>query len=529
MDASVEMPTGLEVRGSVSAWAAQQIFTPAAMIFLQELNRRFEAERRRLLQAREDRLQRFYAGERPRFLSSTLAVREAEWRVPEAPTDLQDRRVEITGPADEKLMINALNSGARVFMADLEDATSPTWDNVVAGQCHLHAAVRRQLRHEEPGGRLYTLRQNIATLVVRPRGWHLEEAHVCCDGVPIAASFLDFGLYFFHNAHELVRRGSGPYFYLPKLESHEEARLWNAVFVHAQQALGLPVGTIRSTVLIETLPAAFEMEEILFELGAHATGLNAGRWDYIFSLIKTLGHRPEFLLPDRAHVTMDAPFMQAYCRLLVDSCHRRGAHAIGGMSAFIPNRRDRVLNARALEQVRVDKRREVSLGFDGTWVSHPDLVPVAQQEFDRALGTNPHQLAHRSGASSVAAEELLDLNGVSGSLTEMGVVNNMRVALLYLAEWLAGRGAVPINNLMEDVATAEIARAQIWQWLHVFTGGVSHAQYRRLRGLALAEIHDNGHLAAAADLLDELVLPSRLPGFLTIPAYQRLLQDERAA
>lgn len=520
---------GLAVRGPLSPWAEEQLFTPAALHFLHALCTRFEPERRALLQAREARDQRYLAGERPQFLATTRAVREASWRVPAAPADLQDRRVEITGPPESKLMINALNSGARVFMADLEDATSPTWANVLTGQRNLYDAVRRQLQYEGPDGRRYALAKTLATLVVRPRGWHLDEAHLRCGGAPVSASLVDFGLYFFHNAHELLRRGSGPYFYLPKLESHAEARLWNAVFVHSQEALGLPVGTIRATVLIETLPAAFEMEEILFELGAHATGLNAGRWDYIFSLIKTLGHQPDFLLPDRAHVTMEAPFMQAYCRLLVDTCHRRGAHAIGGMSAFIPNRRDRVLNARALEQVRADKRREAALGFDGTWVAHPDLVPVAQQEFDQVLGAEPHQLRRLPTGSAVREEELLGLQGLPGALTEVGVVHNMRVALLYLAEWLAGRGAVPINNLMEDVATAEIARAQIWQWLHVLAGGTERGQYQRLRDLALAEIHDNGHLSAAADLLDELVLPARLPSFLTIPAYQRLLRSEQVA
>lgn len=529
VDAAGKSAGGLEVRGPLSPGAVDQLLPPAALGFLHELCLRFEPERQALLQARETRYQRFFAGERPHFLQATREVREADWRVPAAPADLQDRRVEITGPPDSKLMINALNSGARVFMADLEDATSPTWANVLAGQRNLYAAVRRQLQHEGPDGRRYALGKSLATLVVRPRGWHLDEAHLACSGAPVSASLVDFGLYFFHNALELLRRGSGPYFYLPKLESHLEARLWNAVFVHAEKALGLPVGTIRATVLIETLPAAFEMEEILFELGAHATGLNAGRWDYIFSLIKTLGHQAEFLLPDRAHVTMEAPFMQAYCRLLVDTCHRRGAHAIGGMSAFIPNRRDRVLNARALKQVQLDKRREASLGFDGTWVAHPDLVPVAQEEFDRVLGVHPHQLACRPQGDTVGAEDLLNLRGLSGSLTEMGVVHNMRVALLYLAEWLAGRGAVPINNLMEDAATAEIARAQIWQWLHVLAGGTDRHQYRRLRDLALAEIHDNGRLAAATELLDELVLPARLPSFLTIPAYQRLLGMEQAA
>ena len=522
--------TTIVARGPQVA-GAERILTPHALDFVASLTRRFAGERARLLARRAERQKSFNAGELPDFLPETAAIRAGDWTVAPAPADLADRRVEITGPTDAKMMINALNSGASVFMADFEDALSPPWDNVVGGQVNCMDAIRRTLLFRSPEGKEYRLNPAIATLVIRPRGWHLDEKHFMVDGRPAPASLFDFGLYFFHNARELLGRGSGPYFYLPKLESHLEARLWNQVFDEAQDALGIPRGTIRATMLIETIVAAFEMEELLYELRTHAAGLNAGRWDYIFSVIKKLGHRPEFLLPDRGQVTMAVPFMEAYTELLVRTCHRRGAHAIGGMAAFIPSRRDLEVNRIALARVREDKGREASRGYDGAWVAHPDLVPAVREVFDAALNDRPHQKERRGDEGPVERERLLDVRIPGGRVTEAGVRSNVSVALQYLEAWLRGHGAVAINNMMEDTATAEIARAQLWQWIRhaVPTEGGEPVTLERVRKILSEELErleasavPGARLAEASQLLDRLVSAEEFPEFLTVEAYQKL-------
>jgi malate synthase len=494
------------------------VLTDEALEFVAELHREFAPRRRELLAARAERQARLAAGELPDFLPETRAVRAApDWRVAPAPRDLQDRRVEITGPVDRKMVINALNSGARVFMADLEDANSPTWENCVLGQQNLIDAVDRTISLEQ-NGKSYRLSDDVATLLVRPRGWHLPEKHVLVDGEPISASLFDFGLYLFHCGQKLLDAGSGPYFYLPKLESHLEARLWNDVFVHAQDALGIIGRRIRATVLIETILAAFEMEEILYELREHSAGLNAGRWDYMFSVIKKFRDRPEFVLPDRPQVTMTVPFMRAYTELLVQTCHRRGAHAIGGMAAFIPSRRDPEVNETALARVAEDKQREAGDGFDGTWVAHPDLVPTAQVEFDRVLRSRPNQVERQRDDVTVTAAELLDVPSTPGEVTDDGVRLNVSVGIQYVASWLAGNGAAAINNLMEDAATAEISRSQIWQWLR-------HGRVPRERVLEIQreELERLGPgYEAAAQVFGEVALAEEYSEFLTLPAYERL-------
>ncbi len=509
---------------------AESVLTSDALSFLATLHRKFDARRQHLVAARHERQAAFDAGAMPGFLPETAHIRDDPgWRVAAAPTDLDDRRVEITGPVEPKMMINALNSGARVFMADFEDALSPTWANVVTGQWAVSEAVRRRLTFETDE-KTYALQSQIATLVIRPRGWHLEEAHLVVDGSPVSASLFDFGLAFFHNAREQLDRGSGPYFYLPKLESHLEARLWNDVFVAAQEALGIPRGSVRATVLIETILAAFEMDEILWELREHASGLNAGRWDYIFSLIKKFHTRSDMILPDRVLVTMAVPFMRAYQQLLVRTCHARGAHAIGGMSAFIPNRREPDVTENALARVREDKQREAGDGSDGTWVAHPDLVPVAREVFDAVLGDRPNQKARLRDDIRVAAAELLDTRVEGGRITEAGVATNVSVALQYLASWLAGNGAAAIHNLMEDAATAEISRSQLWQWrVHGVTlddgrpmtdelyAAVRDAELDRLRATA-----PDYRWTDAASLLDQLVLSDDFAEFLTLSAYPML-------
>src|SRR5215468_4052310 len=438
---------------------SDEVLTRDALEFVAMLHRRFAATRDELLARR--------AQPRFQFLPETAAIRDGDWHVASAPADLTDRRVEITGPTERKMMINALNSGARVWLADFEDANTPHWRNVVEGQVNLVDAIRGTAAFTSPEGRRYELAERTATIVVRPRGWHLPERHISVDGRPAVGALVDFGLHFFHNAKALLERGSGPYFYLPKMESHLEARLWNDVFTHAQAELGVPHGTIRATVLIETIPAAFEMEEILYELREHASGLNAGRWDYLFSIIKKFRTRgTEFVLPERNAVTMTAPFMRAYTELLVKTCHDRGAHAMGGMAAFIPSRRDPEVNAKALAKVRDDKARESADGFDGSWVAHPDLVPVCQEVFDGVLGDRPNQLGKLRDDVEVSAADLLAVAKTPGGITEAGLRNNISVGLQYLANWLAGTGAVAIFNLMEDAATAEISRSQVWQWLH---------------------------------------------------------------
>jgi malate synthase len=501
------------------------VLTAQALDFIARLHQQFEPRRQHLLHLRDERLARIRAGVRPRFLAETADVRTADWQVAAAPPDLQDRRVEITGPVDRKMLINALNSGAKVFMADFEDSLSPTWQNVVEGQANLQDAIRRTLELTTEEGKHYALNEQLATLVVRPRGWHLIEKHVTVDGESVSASLFDFGLFFFHNAHELIARGTGPYFYLPKLESHLEARLWNDVFNFAQDALDLPRGTIRATVLIETILAAFEMEEILYELREHAAGLNAGRWDYIFSVIKKFSHDPAFILPDRAEVTMGVPFMRAYAELLVQTCHKRAAHAIGGMAAFIPSRRDAEVNERALAKVREDKKRESSQGFDGTWVAHPDLVPVALEIFDSVLGSAPHQKHKLRPDVKADAGALLDVSIPGAQITQDGIKHNVAVALRYLDAWLQGTGAAAIYNLMEDAATAEISRAQLWQW-RVHGKGVDANAYRAICQQQIAEIErESGgttRVRAAAALLDSLVLNDDFTPFLTIPGYDLL-------
>ncbi|HEU5326027.1 MAG TPA: malate synthase A [Candidatus Limnocylindria bacterium] len=509
---------------------ADEILTPDALAFVAELHRRFDPRRRELLAARAERQARFDAGELPDFLVETASVREDDgWQVAPAPGDLLDRRVEITGPVEPKMMINALNSGARVFMGDFEDALSPTWSNVVTGQWAVREAVRRRLTFETDE-KAYRLNPEIATLVIRPRGWHLDEANVLVDGSPISASLFEFGLVLFHNAREQLDRGSGPYLYLPKLESHLEARLWNEVFVWAQERIGIPHGSIRATVLIETILAAFEMDEILYELRDHAAGLNAGRWDYIFSVIKKFRSRPDFVLADRAAVTMTVPFMRAYTELLVRTCHRRGAHAMGGMAAFIPSRRDPEVNERAMAAVRADKERESRDGFDGTWVAHPDLVPLATEVFDAVVGDRPHQKDRLRPEVHVSARALLDVRVPDGSVTDAGVRANVSVGLAYLASWLAGNGAAAINNLMEDAATAEISRSQLWQWR---THGVplddgrpfDADRYAAIRDEELAPLrrrYPEAPWTDAANLLDQLVLADDFVEFLTLPAYPLL-------
>jgi malate synthase len=509
---------------------ADEVLTDEALAFVAQLHRSFNQRRLELLEARRERQARLDSGELPDFPAGTASVRASSWEVAPTPDDLQDRRVEITGPAEPKMMINALNSGAKVFMADLEDALSPTWRNVVGGQVALRDVVRRELTFDSPDGKAYRLNESIATLLVRPRGWHLTDAHVQVDGDDVSASLLDFGLYFFHNAAERLARGTAPYFYLPKLESHLEARLWNDVFVFAQDALGLPQGSVRATVLIETILAAFEMDEILYELRDHASGLNAGRWDYIFSIIKKLHDRSEFVLPDRSQVTMAVPFMRAYTQLLVQTCHRRAAHAIGGMSAFIPNRREPEVTANALEQVRIDKEREAGDGFDGTWVAHPDLVPVAGAVFDQVLGQRPNQKERMRPDVSVTASDLLSVQIPGGQITEAGVRLNVGVALQYVASWLDGNGAAAINNLMEDAATAEISRSQLWQWLHhavSLSDGrqMIRALYSSVRSAELSRLesaYPAFRWTDAAAILDALVLDDSFQPFLTLLAYPYL-------
>jgi malate synthase len=488
------------------------VLTAEATEFLTELERRFGPRRHELLAQRHARAERLRAGELPDFLPETASVREGDWRVDPVPDELQDRRVEITGPVDRKMVINALNSGARMFMADFEDSNSPTWRNCLDGQVNLTDALEGTITLES-GGKFYSLNDDVATLLVRPRGWHLEERHFQVDGAPISGSLFDFGLYFLRNH----RRG-GNFFYLPKLESHLEARLWNDVFVWAQGELGVPRGTIKATVLIETILAAFEMDEILYELREHSSGLNAGRWDYIFSVIKKLGHRPEFVLPDRAAVTMAVPFMRTYTELLVKTCHARDAHAMGGMAAFIPSRRDPEVNEVALAKVREDKEREAGQGFDGTWVAHPDLVPVALEIFDRVLGERPNQVARQRPDVSSSAADLLDVAATPGEITPEGLRNNISVGIQYLGAWLAGSGAVAIFNLMEDAATSEISRSQVWQWLR--HGKVERAEVERAIEEEVARL--DGDYAEARELFEQVALGDEFVEFLTLPAYEHI-------
>jgi malate synthase len=509
---------GVDVRAPVPS-GCEAILSDEALDFVAGLQQTFGGRREELLAARADRQKRLLEGELPEFLAETREVRKAEWAVAEAPPDLRDRRVEITGPTDRKMVINALNSGARVFMADFEDANSPTWSNLLEGQQNLIDANERTIALDTDE-KCYRLNEEIATLLVRPRGWHLPERHLLVDGEPVSGSLFDFGLYMFHSAKRALARGSGPYFYVPKLESHLEARLWNDVFVHAQDALGIPRGTIRATVLIETILAAFEMDEILYELREHSAGLNAGRWDYIFSVIKKFRHRDDFVLPDRSAVTMTVPFMRAYTELLVKTCHRRGAFAMGGMAAFIPNRRDPEVTETALTKVREDKAREAGDGFDGTWVAHPDLVATATEEFDAVLGEEPNQIGRQRPDVSVDAEQLLAVPETPGEVTEAGIRQNVSVGIRYLNAWLNGTGAAAIDNLMEDVATAEISRSQIWQWVH--HGRVDEERVLTIVREEAGAAPSQPHLGEATKTFEHVALADDFVEFLTLPAYELL-------
>jgi malate synthase len=508
-----------------------EVLTPEACAFVAELERKFGSRRRELLARRVDRQREIDAGRLPDFLPETAHIRGGDWRVPPPPPDLVDRRTEITGPVDRKMAINALNSGAQCWMADFEDANSPTWENVVQGQINLRDAVRRTITFTSPEGKHYALKEKTATIVARPRGWHLEEKHARLDGRRVSASLFDWGLYFFHNARELLARGSGPYFYLPKLESHLEARLWNDVFLHAQAALGLPRGSVRVTVLIETILGCFEAEEILHELREHASGLNCGRWDYIFSVVKKLRNRPEYLFPDRSLITMTVPFMRAYALHVINVCHRHGAYAMGGMAAQIPIKHDPAANAAALAKVRADKEREARDGHDGTWVAHPGLVQTALEAFAQHMH-GPNNL-HRTHDVKITARELLE--PLRGPLTEQGVRWNLHVGVRYLEAWLGGSGAEPIHNLMEDLATSEISRSQLWQWLRFGAKlddgrAITSQLYDELLADELTKIRaeygdarfDGGHFAAAVELFMRMAKSEQFDEFLSLPAYELL-------
>jgi malate synthase len=519
-----------------SSPASKEVLAPEALAFLEKLEHEFGARRCALLDARVERQKEIDAGNLPDFRPGTAAIRDSDWQVAAVPDDLQSRRVEITGPTDRKMMINALNSGANVFMADFEDANSPTWSNLMQGHINLRDAIERTISYASPDGKEYRLQERTAVLMVRPRGWHLEEKHALVDGEPVSASLFDFGLYLCHNARRLIDKGTGPYFYLPKLESREEARLWEDVFSFSEHELDLPHGTIKATVLIETILAAFEMDEILYELRDHIAGLNAGRWDYIFSIIKKFHSQPGFLLPDRGQVTMTVPFMRAYTELLVKTCHRRGAHAIGGMAAYIPSRKDPEVNEVALARVSEDKVRESRDGFDGTWVAHPDLVPTAREAFDEILQEHPNQKGRLRPEVQVDAGELLDFTIEGGEITEDGLRHNINVGLQYLDSWLRGSGAVAIYNLMEDTATAEISRAQVWNWTHQQSATLSDGRkitmelYRRLVPQELDKIRklygDQAFAASklqrATSLFNHLIEAKEFPQFLTLIAYPEL-------
>jgi malate synthase len=523
MPRSVERE-GVVIRGPMRP-GYEKMLTSEAIGFAVELEREFGAEQRRLLARRAELQRRLDAGWKPHFLPETRAIRDGEWRVAPIPRDLQDRRVEITGPTERKMVINALNCGANVFMADFEDANTPSWDNLIEGQINLRDAVRRTITFNDPQtGRHYALNDKTAVLFVRPRGWHLPEKHVLVDGEPMSGALFDFALFFFHNAEELVARGTAPYLYLPKIESHLEARLWNSIFLHAQARLGLPKGTIRATVLIETILAAFEMDEILWELRDHSAGLNCGRWDYIFSFIKKFAEDPNCVLPDRGQVTMTTHFLRSYSLLLIKTCHRREIHAMGGMAAQIPIRDDPAANEAAMAKVRADKEREAGDGHDGTWVAHPGLVPIAKEIFDREM-PQPNQIARKRQDVHVTASDLLAVP--EGTITEAGLRQNLNVGIGYIEAWLRGTGCVPLYNLMEDAATAEISRAQVWQWIRhcaELAGGrtVDPALCRTVLDEELAKLRascTNSCYEAAAKLFSELIEARTFPEFLTIPAY----------
>jgi malate synthase len=531
MNSNISVPAGVEIKGALDAQGAS-ILSTEALSFIVKLARQFEGRRQELLAKRIERQKAIDAGEMPDFLSSTKSIREGNWKVASVPADLQDRRTEITGPVDRKMIINALNSGAKVFMADCEDATSPTWANLLQGQFNLRDAVNRTIDFTSPEGKKYALNEKTATLMVRPRGWHLNEKHLIVDGKPMSGSLFDFGLYFFHNARTLLSRGSGPYFYLPKMESHLEARLWNDVFSFAQDELKVPRGSIKATVLIETILATFETDEILYELREHSAGLNCGRWDYIFSFIKKFSSRPDYVMPDRSQVTMTTHFMRSYCLNVIKNCHRRGAHAMGGMAAQIPIKNNPQANEEALAKVLADKEREATDGHDGTWVAHPGLVPVALKAFDKHM-PQPNQISKQRDDVNVTAADLLKVP--TGTITEDGMRANMRVGIQYLEAWLGGLGCVPLYNLMEDAATAEISRSQVWQWIRygatLADGRKVTAQlYDELLPQELARIekeigaarYKGGHFEKAVKLFTEMSKSPTFVEFLTLPAYNAI-------
>jgi malate synthase len=525
---------GAEISGAMED-RFDEVLTEDALGFVAELHRRFDGRRRELLERRRERQRELDEGGTLDFLPECREIRDGDWQVAPPPRDLQKRWVEITGPVDRKMVINALNSGATGFMADFEDSNSPVWRNVIGGQLNLTDAIEGTISLEQ-GGKTYSLNEETATLLVRPRGWHLTDKHVRVDGERISGSLLDFGLYFFRNAQRLLEKGSGPYFYLPKMESHLEARLWNDVFTVAQEQLGITHGTIKATALIETIPAAFEMDEILYELRDHSAGLNAGRWDYIFSMIKCFRERPDMVLPDRNKVTMTVPFMRAYTELLVKTCHRRGAHAMGGMAAFIPSRKTPEINEGAIAKVRADKEREAGAGYDGTWVAHPDLVEVAKEEFSKVLGTREHQVDRRRDDVRVTAADLLDASSAGSDYTDEGLRNDVNVGIQYISSWLRGNGAAAIFNMMEDAATAEISRSQVWQWrrhgIELDTGEKVTAELvRRYEGEELEKVREQvgdeffyseGRPKESRELFDQVALSDEFVDFLTLPAYERL-------
>ncbi len=531
MAKTTDLPHGVVLRGALGP-GYDKVLTAEAIAFVAELERKFGPERRRLLARRADIQRRLDAGWKPGFPPETKAIRDGNWRVAPIPRDIMDRRIEITGPTDRKMVINALNCGANVYMADFEDATTPSWDNLIEGQANLRDAARRKIAFDDPEtGRHYALNDKTAVLFVRPRGWHLPEKHLLVDGEPMSGTLLDFGLFFFHNAEELVARGTAPYFYLPKIESHLEARLWNEVFLYAQQKLGLPKGTIRATVLIETIMAAFEMDEILWELRDHSAGLNCGRWDYIYSFIKKFAEDPACIMPDRAQVTMTSHFLRSYSLLLIKTCHRREIHAMGGMAAQIPIRDDLAANEAAMEKVRADKLREAGDGHDGTWVAHPGLVAIAKEIFDREM-PQPNQIARKRQDVHIGASDLLVVP--EGSVTEAGLRQNLNVGIGYIEAWLRGTGCVPLYNLMEDAATAEISRAQIWQWIRhgakledgrtidvALCRAVLDEELVKLRKAA----GDSGRYDDAARLFRELIEAPAFHEFLTLPAYEMITAD----
>lgn len=534
---ALDLPEGVSIDGVINP-DFEKVLTKEAVAFVADLQRRFNPRREELLAARAERQKRLDAGEKPDFLADTVNIRESDWTVAPLPQDILDRRVEITGPVDRKMIINALNCGANVFMADFEDASTPSWTNMVDGQFNLASAVHREIDYTDPQtGREYRLNDRTAVLFVRPRGWHLPEKHMTVDGVPMSGSLFDFGLYFFHNAKELLARGSGPYFYLPKMESHLEARLWNDVFVHAQDVLGIPQKSIKATVLIETILATFEMDEILWELRDHSAGLNCGRWDYIFSFIKKFREQEWSVLPDRAQVTMTAHFLRSYSQLLIKTCHRREVHAMGGMAAQIPIKNDPAANEAAMDRVRADKKREAADGHDGTWVAHPGLVAIAKAEFD-AVMKGANQIARKRQDVHISAADLIVVP--EGTKTEAGLRQNVAVGIGYVEAWLRGTGCVPLFNLMEDAATAEISRAQVWQWVRhgqtlqdgrpvtkELVRDIVREENDKVKAAMGEEAYANGRYEDAAQLMIELVEQPAFEEFLTLPAYERILADEK--